>query len=95
MNTVPSAMLISENDRRSGRFALGLRVRVRLSASVDQFDRPWGSNVTAMRGRIERYVGDLDAPDQQRQEPQLRDQPLGGERRLGAAIVAERRPGRD
>ena len=38
----------------------------------------------------ERYVGDLDAPDEQRQEPQLRDQPLGGERRLGAAIVAER-----
>ena len=50
---VPSATRISENDSlRSVRFASGFRLRERVSTSADQLERPWVSNVTAMRGRI-------------------------------------------
>ena len=38
---------------------------------------------------VERDVGDLDAAEKQREEMQMRDQPLGGERRRLTAVIAE------
>src|SRR5437899_2412167 len=61
-------------ERAEQRRPVGTAVRIDLERDV----RP-----------VERDVGDLDAAEKQREEMQMRDQPLGGERRRLAALIAE------
>ena len=64
------------------RVALGVWLRASASIRPDQFERPFGVKVDVDGRPLQRYVGDLDAAEQQREEAQARGQPVGGQRRL-------------
>ncbi len=89
---VPSSMRISVNEVAStGRLAFGPSAR----ASVVDHRRPVGTAVVIeadVDARAhQRYVGDLDAPGEQREETQPRRELVGLDRRLG--VAAERHIG--
>ena len=89
---VPSLMRISVNDVASaGRLAFGPSARASVSIEAAQFERPSRSKRHVDARPHQRHVGDLDAAGEQREEPQPRRQPIGGQHGLG--VVAERHVG--
>ena len=85
---VPWLTRISENES-SRALAPGLSVRASVASRFDQFERPSGSTFTVMRGRVSDTSAGSIRPISSGQQLQLGGQPVGGERGLARALVAQ------